>query len=190
MYELYEPAGDDEINTINVTITEDMSPDDVIQKVNEKLKNHFVLKKTPWHNGYWYNKNQRGYLSYIHGENIETKSMVCLDYPYTKSYMRGKVTYGNFGPAHSEIVKATGTKNYNMEYDIDLIGKIPGVINEEGTQIHAKGLLPNQIDVSNWLCQEELEKLKEDREPADAPSSPYKPQPDNLGKLLWFSGIF
>ena len=35
MYALYEPAGDDEANAYNVTITEDMSPDDVIGKVLE-----------------------------------------------------------------------------------------------------------------------------------------------------------
>ena len=31
--------------------------------------------------------------------------------------------------------------------------------------------------------------MKENREHADAPDCPYhKPQPDNLGKILWFSG--
>jgi len=40
MYDLYEPAGDDEENTFNLTITENMTPDDVIkeaQKIVEKL---------------------------------------------------------------------------------------------------------------------------------------------------------
>ena len=35
MQEIYEPAGDDEENTYNVIVTDDMSPDDVVQKVIE-----------------------------------------------------------------------------------------------------------------------------------------------------------
>ena len=37
MYDLYEPAGEDEEGAHNVTITEDMSPDDVIKLVLEKV---------------------------------------------------------------------------------------------------------------------------------------------------------
>ena len=32
---LYEPAGEDEVNAYNVTITEEMNPDDVVQKILE-----------------------------------------------------------------------------------------------------------------------------------------------------------
>ena len=35
LHTIYEPAGDDEENTYNVTITEDMSPEDVILKILE-----------------------------------------------------------------------------------------------------------------------------------------------------------
>ena len=38
LYAMYEPAGDDEEKALNVTITEDMSPDDVVQKVLENIK--------------------------------------------------------------------------------------------------------------------------------------------------------
>ena len=147
------------------------------------------LKKTPWCNGFWYNKNQRCYLSYIEVEKVEVKNMVCLDYPYVKAAWAGTLTYGDFGPADPEIVKATGIKNYNLKKSFDSFKMtFYGVLNKEGTQMHVKGFSPKHIDVSNWINQEELEKLKEDREPIDAPSSPYKPQPDNLGKILWFSG--
>ena len=147
------------------------------------------LKKTPWHNGFWYNKNQKTFLTCIEGEKLEVKNMVCLDYPDAKPMWAGTITYGDFGPADPEIVKATGIKNYNLKNSIaSLTMTFYGVLNKEGTQMTAKGFLPNQLDVSNWVNQEELEKLKEDREPINAPSSPYKPQPDNLGKILWFSG--
>ena len=39
LFELYEPAGEDETNAFNVTITEDMSQDEVIVKVQELVKN-------------------------------------------------------------------------------------------------------------------------------------------------------
>ena len=37
MLELYEPAGEDEEGAVNVMITEDMSVDDVLQKVMEAI---------------------------------------------------------------------------------------------------------------------------------------------------------
>ena len=33
--DLYEPAGEDEFNAYNVTITDEMNPDDVVQKILE-----------------------------------------------------------------------------------------------------------------------------------------------------------
>ena len=38
MYELYEPAGDDEENAFNLTITENMNRDDVIKEVLDILQ--------------------------------------------------------------------------------------------------------------------------------------------------------
>ena len=39
MFRFYEPAGEDENNAFNVTVTEGMSPDDVIEKVQEIVRN-------------------------------------------------------------------------------------------------------------------------------------------------------
>ena len=44
------------------------------------------------------------------------------------------------------------------------------------------------IDVIDWMDEEAIEKLKEDREPFEAPTSHYIPKPEERGKLLWFSG--
>ena len=38
-------------------------------------------KKTPWKNGYWYNKSQACFLMVIEGEKVELKNLVCLEYP-------------------------------------------------------------------------------------------------------------
>ena len=44
------------------------------------------------------------------------------------------------------------------------------------------------MDICDWLDDEAIEKLKEDREPFDAPSTHYTPKPNDLGKLIWLSG--
>ena len=40
----------------------------------------------------------------------------------------------------------------------------------------------------HWLDEDAFMKLKEDRVPFDAPSSIYKPKPNDLGKIIWLSG--
>ena len=70
--------------------------------------------------------------------------------------------------------------------------KYYGVLNEMGTQIH----IATNIDfeaykpyiVKDWLSEEDLEILKNEREPHGTPVSPYQPKPDQLGKLVWISG--
>ena len=41
----------------------------------------------------------------------------------------------------------------------------------------------------HWLDEDALMKLKEDRVPFDAPSSIYKHKPNDLGKIIWLSGM-
>ena len=45
------------------------------------------------------------------------------------------------------------------------------------------------MDIVNWCDEELLSKLKEDRDPCDAPPSIYTPQPNQCGKIIWISGI-
>ena len=98
------------------------------------------------------------------------------------------LTKGDFGPAKAEIIEKTGIQNYDVQMDT-IFGKFPGVVNENGTQIDFWGFT-NGPEVIKWLSEEELEKVKEGREPAEAPSISYfTPQPDSPGKLIWLSGI-
>merc|ERR1719187_2711429 len=68
--------------------------------------------------------------------------------------------------------------------------KFEGVLNKDGTEICHMGFTTGSIEVANWVTDEELESIKDDREPADEPSCPsyIKHQPDKQGKLLWLSG--
>ena len=70
-------------------------------------------------------------------------------------------------PAHLDIVEATGVENYNLEIDVGVF-KMLGVLNTTGDLIHFWGTT-NKMEIMKWLSDEDLEILKEDREPADAP---------------------
>ena len=147
MHALYEPAADDEENAYNVTITEDMSPDDVIDKVLEVISLS-EKKETPCKNGYWYNNNQKSFLSKIDGEKIKVSNMVSLDFPGIKPMIEGTLSYGDFGPADSKIVADTGVQNYNVHVDYGFF-KGSGVLNEEGTRMAFTGMLPG-MEFSMW----------------------------------------
>ena len=176
-----EPAGADEKNAYNVYITEDMTPDDVIEKIQE-----IVNQKPPWKNGIWHSDGFSSFVNVVEGQKAAVKSHVFFEYPDIDPFSPGSWHYGDFGPADSQITSATGKLNYNVL--MDYFWQQKGVVNEDGTQIHTIGF-SNQMEIIKLLNEDELEKLKEDREPADCPSIPYfKPQPENLGKLIWISG--
>ena len=46
-----------------------------------------------------------------------------------------------------------------------------------------------KMETVDWLDEVALERIKEEREPFEAPSSHYTPKPDEVGKMFWFSGM-
>ena len=198
IHALYEPAGDDEENSFNINITNNMSREDVVQKVLE-FENMITYPKSqfPWHNGYWFNKKEKCVYSFVTDEKVETRNTITLDYPEIQQGQgNGIWSFGEFGPTPKELAAITGIDNFNMEmkYGKDNKIKFFGVLNENGTQIH---MVTNVINhaahkpfyVLDWYNKEDLEKLKNGRDSAEAPHCPYAiPQPDKLGKLIWVSG--
>ena len=53
-YDLYEPAGEDEKNAYNIDITEDMSVEDVIEKVLKIVENISWLFWNKYRTIYWF----------------------------------------------------------------------------------------------------------------------------------------
>ena len=102
--------------------------------------------------------------------------------------LTGTWTYGDFGH-FDDLTEATGIQNCNIMCDYTIY-KLPGILNEDGTKIHARSFIPGLIDEIDLVTDQDLEKLKEDREPVEAPETPsyIKHQPDNPGKLIFFSG--
>ena len=146
-------------------------------------------KKTPWKNGSWYNHGFRSVFQSVLGETVQGRNLICLDYPEIKPIFSGSWTSGDFGPVTSELGKMTGEKNYNIEFHDMYLGKMHGVLNKAGTKIHHLGFSKN-IEVLEWLDPDEVKQLKNDREPADAPTCSYfEAQPNAPGKIVWLSGI-
>ena len=115
---------------------------------------------------------------------------VNLDYPDMGPVGQpGTITYGDFGPAREEVQKASGgMKNYNVEISLwngMMITK--GIVSNDGKIIYSWGMW-NTVEYIKWMSDDDLKKLADDREPMDAPSCPYKIQPENQGKLVWLSG--
>ena len=59
---------------------------------------------------------------------------------------------------------------------------------EDGKTIYCWGLLGGDLAVKKWMSEEDIEKMRNDREPFQAPVCPYKIQPENQGRLVWLSG--
>ena len=186
---LCEPAGEDEENAYNLTITEDMSRSDVVEKIMEIVKNLDTPKVvTPWKNGYWYNKDTQPFYFHVEGEKAVQSNLVQFDHPDMNAMMSHTWKYGDFGPAKQEIVEVTGIENYNMEIPSLFLGKLPCVLNKEGDKIYFWGF-EKKVDKMEWTSEEDMKKILDDREPADAPSCPYfEADPKNPRKIIWLSG--
>ena len=61
------------------------------------------------------------------------------------------------------------------------------MISNDGKTIYSWGIA-NDVECLEWMSDEDLKKLADDREHKDSPSCPYKIQPENQGKLVWLTG--
>ena len=61
--------------------------------------------------------------------------------------------------------------------------EIFGVVSEDGEHIYT-----SNSDHLKWISDDDFTKFLESRDPMEAPSCPYKIQPENQGKLVWLSG--
>ena len=95
--------------------------------------------QNPMRNGFWYNNGMKTRILLVKGERLDFKLLVALDYPEETDGTEGKVLYGDYGPAHKDIVRTTGITNYNCELQFGAMWKIHCVLNEEGTRYYSMG---------------------------------------------------
>ena len=98
--------------------------------------------------------------------------------------------HGEFGTALPKIAEQTGQEFYNVEIKYSLGEELVefGVISDDGLKITIKTILGNGIGILEWMTEEEAAAFEDAKDPMEAPSHPYKEQPDNLGKFLWITG--
>ena len=131
-------------------------------------------EKLPWREGIWImGAYGTGTLIQTSGrDRFYMKQMMFLDYPHLdekNDYRCMKVEYGNFGKARAEIANATGTEDYNFNVNSFMLNSM-GVVNTNGTKITIWGMA-NTLEEWFWLDEQEIQKIKDDREPFDAPRS-------------------
>ena len=180
MYQLYEGPGEGEENTFNVDITENMTREDVKQKVLEVLR--------PWKDGFYHNANNLGMLTKVKGNQCMWHNYLVMDYPESDPMATGTWEYGDFGPAKEEVVKASGgIKNYNMQLQMSVMMKNNAILTPDKSKVLFWGMT-GSVNTLQWMSDEALKKICDEREDFREPSCPYKMQPENVGKLVWLSG--
>ena len=103
------------------------------------------------------------------------------------SFNKAKLKYGSFGPADARIVEMTGQSDYNVELSYNFVNKEMsdyGVILEDGTKLVLKGM--SGIHTRIWISDEEAELIENDGDPIEAPTSPYKIEPERQGRSVYF----
>ena len=146
--------------------------------------------KTPWKNGYYHCSTSVPFLKKVDGSSCDVYSILKLDYPDIDPIGAvGTWTFGDFGPAHEDVQKASGgVKNYNIEMNVfNGMDHNFGIVSEDGKTIYSWGMM-NELAILKWQSDEDLKRLSNDREPFETPSCSYKIQPENQGKLVWLSG--
>ena len=149
-----------------------------------------AVTQQPWSDGIWVEKS--GALSRImvvNGADYEYKGQTHFDYPESKGMLSGTLISGDFGETPGSIKTLTGIDRYNMQIKNQLFEK-GAVLSEDGKCMHFLSIFPGKVSAMEVASDEKIEELKNSRDPVDEPTIPsyYKPQPDRLGKLLWFSG--
>ena len=106
----------------------------------------------------------------VEGESLLAKSYISLDHPDVESNQPpNSLKSGDFGAARKGVAEATGAEKNNMEITWYGVYKMPGVVNEAGTEIHIWEDVSKAVDVIRWLTPEKVEELKEARDDVNAP---------------------
>ena len=138
----------------------------------------------PLKNGYFSIPSLSGVLK-IDGDKGYIYNLLLLDYPDLDPIFILNFTQGDFGPAKEEIQQASGIENYNLKIGVGPDGD-EAVVSEDGNKIF---FVENEVlKTFQYLTEQELQKLGQERDEFNSPSCPYKIQPENPGKLVWLAG--
>ena len=168
MFKIYEPAQDDEPNAYNVTVDDGDTPDGVVKKVLNLIKDqglHSVntdAKEARCQEGYWNFGAMKAIVNMVEGNKMRVKNLMCMDYPDLKHTFEMDIEYGNFGEPRQEIKEASGKSVYNIHLKSSMMG-VKGVLNDDGTKIWMWGFA-NELETWELITPEKIEAIKKDRD--------------------------
>ena len=140
-------------------------------------------EQTPWKNGYYKSSTRSTSLFKVHGESVE---METLQGKMDEQLSKGNWKFGEFGEAHPDLIKHTGKLNYNVEMNMmNGLWLRKGILSDDGMTI---SLWSKNLELFEWITEEEYVALKNSGDPADAPPHHYKVQPEYDGRLIFISG--
>ena len=176
MFEICKPAGEDEPRTLGLTVSPDMTPQDVVARI---LLGEEQPANTPWRDGSY--KAEGGFMQLV---VITKEKAVPLNEDFSMTFK-----HGNFGRTSEKIAEMSGEKNYSVEVRSEAMGREfieYGVVMEDGT----KFILETMVGISTleWVDEEEAERLANDGDPMEAPPNHYKLEPERQGRLIWITG--
>ena len=140
----------------------------------------------PWKDGIYKIGGLSNRIFKVHGQNVDMREITEGDNGSVKSVIW---KHGIFGECHPEVKKITRKKTNNIQI-LMWGGKwiSEGVTSDDRKTITIWSSMSNNVDVFEWISEEEYAKIRNSGDPFDAPSSHYKIQPDNVGNLLWITG--
>ena len=147
-------------------------------------------------NGYYISNVNRRFYYIVQNTTLTGFPWIYLDFPDKFFESKAVITYDDFGPAKKEFQEESKINNYNVKISVSGGNKGPeikdrfGIISENGKSMYLRGDW-NNVEIQQWVSEEEFDKFNMARESFDAPSCPhYEIQPIRQGKLFWLSGKY
>ena len=178
MYQLCEPAEENEPRTVGVRVTADMSREDLVHRILEN-GNH-PKESFPWRDGNYHGRG--GFFELL---VLEGSEAIPLDKDDYKVFFK----HGSFGNTSKDVFELSGEKTNNVEVKFeagnkDLVSQ--GVVLDEGSKFIIETVMG--VWILEWVSPQEMERLKNDGDPIEAPPSDHKLEPERLGRLIWITG--
>merc|ERR1711962_725821 len=166
------PVGESEVFTRKITVTPEMSREDVATK---------ILGAAPWRDGHY--KGNGGFIDHL----VLTRDMA-VPVPASEEF---KLTfnYGDFGKASDRVAEKSGKENFNVEVKCEFFNNEVvdhGVMMDDGRTFYLENMMG--LWTLEWISDGEAEALENDGDPIDAPPNHYKVEPERQGRLIWITG--
>ena len=142
----------------------------------------------PWEDGYYVNESSGALITVVKGNNTFAQNINFIGIVEPADTMKAVWSYGTFGPTPPKAEELTGKKNFDIEMTIGGFMKSYGVLGKDKKSVTIVSFMTHEVEVLTWKSEAQFRALKLKGDHVSAPSSHYKIQPENQGKLIWLSG--